>query len=832
MPVVRPASAFLAVLALLAASLVRPLHAQDPETRSAWVTEDRFARTADAEATIKRLADAGFNLALVRTWYGGATIYPSAVVERAGGPRQQGQFAGRDPLADLIQIGRRHGVRIGVWMEYGLAERITSPGGPGPILTAHPEWRMVGRTGLDHVAHAGGTRSYWMDPAHPEVRAFVRDLFAEVAGRYPDLAVVEYDRFRYPDPTFSYSATSIAAYRAATGETDPLPQPTYAPFVTWRRSVITRMAGEVYRAVKAANPSTTVSAAVVPPYMLNGSDNKMQDWPTWADSGYVDALDPMFYGTVPSYETWVSQGRVFVGGKVPLYPGAQVSGNSVVDLVAVVRRQKVGGITFWYESDLTAADMTGLRAGPFAQRVLPEFDDRRADDADATTTFTGPWTTQATGDRGTSRRIEAGQTGTATWKVPLRHGGDYDVYARWPSGTGLASEAWLRVDGWSDDPVGTSFPFDPRAGGDTWVRVGTVRVGGLIGNRNPTLVLSLRAAADGAVVADGVRLVRVQPMRVEEVVPDDLRTLTVRTTYRVGTVHASNFSVYGPGGASVGVVSAVVDPSDARVVRLTLGSDLTAGATYTLASGLTSVEGYRSLPGETLAFTATATPGFVVDDGDSGFLVVGTWTPTATGGHDDDYRTASAGASAIWNGKTTEAGRYVLEVYLPPAAATNAATQTYQIGVPGGAVTVTVPTTVSGWQSLGAYAFDANASVLVRLASASGGAGVLTADAVRWRRTIGVTTSVPAPASPSAASLRLWPNPARDVLRLALDGVDGAATLDVVDALGRVVAMHRLDAGVDAAVPVSELAPGLYVAVVRAGGAAPVLLRRAFVRRP
>lgn len=832
--VLRSASAFLVVLALLfVTGPATRAQAQDPETRSAWITQDRFATPAEAEATIRRLADAGFNLALVRAWYGGATIYPSAVVERAGGPRQHSQFAGRDPLADLILLGRRYGVRIGTWMEYGLAERITSSSmAPGPILAAHPEWRMVGRTGLDYVAHATGTRSWWMDPAHPEVRAFVRDLFAEQAARYPDLAVVEYDRFRYPDPSFSYSPVSIAAYRAATGEGDPLEKTdTYAPWVAWRRSVITRMAGEVYRAVKAANPRVTISAAVVPPYMLDGSDNKMQHWPTWADSGYVDALDPMFYGSASSYETWVNFGVGAVKGQVPIYPGAQVSGNNVVDLVAVARRQRAAGITFWYESDLTAADMTALRAGPFAQRVLPDFDDRRADDADPKTFFGGAWTVQTTGHKGTSRRIEASSSGIAVWRVPILHRGDYDLYMRWPGGEGLAPSARVGVSGpMTLAPPGETFSFtiQPRAGTGDWVRVGTVRTDSMQLMRPADVEVVLSASPDGAVVADGVRLVRVQPMRAEEVVVEDLRTLTVRTTYDAADVRPERFSI-----AGVTVASATVAPDNARIVRLTLDRDLTAGTAYTLSADLVSVEGYLGVPGETIPFTATPAASLVIDDGETGFLTTGTWTTVATGGHGDDYRTASLGASAIWNTRVGEAGRYAVEVYVPAAAASAGATQSYQIGIPGGALNASVSTGAPGWQTLATVAYDANASVLVRLTGAS--TGTLVADAVRWRRTVGLTTGADVPDAAAADDLRVYPNPVRDVLRLDLTADPAArVTVEVVDALGRRVVVEMPSVGVDAAIPVSHLAPGVYVVVVRidGAGAAPRVLRRAFVRRP
>ncbi len=837
----RLASAFLASVTAVC-FLAAPVAAQDasPETRSTWVLQDRFATPAESEATMARLADAGFNLVLARVWYGGATVYPSDVVERAGGPRQQAQFTGRDPLADLILAGRRHGVRVGAWMEYGLAERITSAGGPGPILTAHPEWRMVGRDGLDYVAHSTGQRSYWMEPSVPAVRAFIRDLHAEVAGRYPDLAVVEFDRFRYPSLDFSYSPVAIAAYRAETGQGDPMQQElAYGPWVQWRRSVITRMTGEAYRAVKAANPNTVVSAAVVPPYMIDTSQDKLQHWPTWADSGYVDALDPMFYGTNSAYATWTIQAKNWVGTKISLYPGGQVSGNDVRDLVATQRSQKTGGITFWYEADLGAAELTSLRTGPFATRVLPEFDDRRADDSDASFALTGNWTTVPAGDRG-SRRLAAGEAGEARWKVQTRHAGDYDVYLRWPADPELTREASIAVSTVGSPAAPAVFSFDQSTRGGTWVRVGTVRVGSGASVSPPVIQMSLvgsgaisgitgGAVAGRAFAADGVRLVRVQPMRVEEVLVEDARTILVRLTYPVGTVAPADFAIDG-----VPVAAVSVEAASPRLVRITTGADLTEGASYVLRATLRSTEGYATVPSDGVAFTRSAAATVVVDDGATGFVQSGAWT-VAAGGYGSGMRTAPASASAIWNTRL-DGGRYVAEVYVPAPVAGGAAAQAYQIGHIGGFANVTLSTSASGWQSLGAYEYETGASALIRLTAAAGQTGTLVADAVRWRRTLGTTTAAPETPSETASILTVGPNPASDVVRVRYAvPVGAAAQLTIFDALGRSVdSRAALTGSLDESIGVSHLAAGLYIVrlTVTGGSAAATTVQRSFVRRP
>ncbi len=817
-----------------------------PETRAVWVEEERFVTPAAAEATFARLRAAGINLALVKVWYRGATIYPSAVVAGAGGPRQVAEFAagawaGRDPLAEMVALGRRHGVRVGAWLEYGLAEKLNAAdstmGSRPPIVRANPSWMMRGRRGETAFNGSIGFQ-YWLDPAVPEVRAFIRDLCAEIARRYPDLAVVEYDRFRYPSVDFSYAAAAVARYMAETGNPDPRPagQPAdyESPYGRWRRAQVTRMAGEAYRAVKAANPSVVVTSAVGAPGVNTGV---LQDWPAWADSGYVDALEPMLYGAFASgLATSMQRIRGTDGQpRVRLYPGTDVTSAAATPLQRVADARAAGahGVTLWFDGNggITDAQLDALATGPFATRVLPDFDDRRSDDSDAGTMVTGAWTTQATGDRG-SRRLPAGQVGSAAWSVKTLHWGDYDLYLRWPAAADLTTNARVEVDGAGDVAEPLTFSLDQRAGAGGWVRVGTLGVGsGFPAYRHKTLRIGLWHGTDGgALVADGVRLVRVQPMRVEEVFVEDARTVLVRMTYPVASVQPSQFTIEG-----ATVVAASVDATAPRFVRLTTAADLATGTPYVLRANVTATAGYTTAPGDGVTFTRSAASILLLDDGDTGFSTTGTWT-VATGGTADDHRTAAPGASALWSTRLADGGRYIVEVALPVPVPGAAATQAYQVGHAGGFASVTLATGATGWQTLGTFSYDAGGAALVRLTAAAGQGGTLAADAVRWRRTLDLATASPRPEAPAGAVLTVAPNPATDAVRVRYAAPASARVrLDVFDALGRSVAARDLSGAVDSWLPVSHLAPGFYVVrltVSEGGSAAVATVSQTFFRRP
>ena len=72
------------------------------------------------------------------------------------------------------------------------------------------------------------------------------------------------------------------------------------------------------------------------------------------------------------------------------------------------------------------------------------------------------------------------------------------------------------------------------------------------------------------------------------------------------------------------------------------------------------------------------------------------------------------------------------------------------------------------------------------------------------------------PPQPSEASLRIWPNPARDAVTIEFEsGGSGAVTVDVLDMHGRVVSTHVRSAVPDArtqtSIDLSTLVPGSYI---------------------
>lgn len=88
--------------------------------------------------------------------------------------------------------------------------------------------------------------------------------------------------------------------------------------------------------------------------------------------------------------------------------------------------------------------------------------------------------------------------GAARWKVELPINGEWDVYARWPLGTGRSARVWYEVA--AADGV-HRIAVDQSKNGDQWMKLGRFR----FDQPKAAAVTLLAAGAPGVVVADAVR---------------------------------------------------------------------------------------------------------------------------------------------------------------------------------------------------------------------------------------------------------------------------------------------------------------------------------------
>ena len=232
-------------------------------------------------------------------------------------------------LGDMVSAARTRGLRVVAAVDL---TRVTSanewPASRDHVVYTHPEWLMVPRelslelarldvrspdyagrlarwARVNATRETGSVMGLYLSPVHTDAAAFVATAVGRLVERIP-FDGVQFERARYPSGDFDYSRLSLELLRreirpALSAEErrrldgievfDALAYATEFPDA-WRRFRQTQLTALVVRArtaVKSVRPSAIVSAVVGSDPLAALSDY-LQDWPTWLDNRFIDAV--------------------------------------------------------------------------------------------------------------------------------------------------------------------------------------------------------------------------------------------------------------------------------------------------------------------------------------------------------------------------------------------------------------------------------------------------------------------------------------------------------------------------------------------------------------
>ncbi len=251
----------------------------------------------------------------------GLVLYASEVAPRLSEWRGRPYPRDDDLLQTMTDEFRR--VEIDVYA----AVNVFSEGAVGvsdktPAFT-HPEWQCVryerhrGRPHLVPVGKASDeTGAVFVNPAHPEVRAYELSVIAEIVSKY-DVAGVVLDRMRYPDIQSDFSDLSRASFEAWLGaKADHFPEDIvtvssghkvvrgkhFGPWMEWRASLLHDFVADVRQTVRSIRSNAKVAAYVGSWYRSCfdvganwGSPRRDPGYdfagPTYRRTGFADLLD-------------------------------------------------------------------------------------------------------------------------------------------------------------------------------------------------------------------------------------------------------------------------------------------------------------------------------------------------------------------------------------------------------------------------------------------------------------------------------------------------------------------------------------------------------------
>jgi uncharacterized lipoprotein YddW (UPF0748 family) len=258
------------------------------EIRGVWLTANDFDILSDRQKTAQamtQLRQANFNTVYPVVWNSGYTKYPSTVARQAGIPFFHQGKEGQDVLAEVTTQAHSQGLLVIPWFEFGFMAPIGSE-----LLLGHPQWQTFKRNGEETSLTAAGEVS-WLNPFHPQVQKFIKDLVLEIVTNY-DADGIQFDDHMSLPNEFGYDKYTIDLYTKETGSPPPS-NPQDAAWIRWRADKISIFMFQLKNAVRERKPKAIFS--VSPNYYDFAYKMQLQDWLTWLRLCVVDELIVQVY---------------------------------------------------------------------------------------------------------------------------------------------------------------------------------------------------------------------------------------------------------------------------------------------------------------------------------------------------------------------------------------------------------------------------------------------------------------------------------------------------------------------------------------------------------
>lgn len=359
------------------------------EMRGLWVVRDSLASPQSIRQTVETAVKYHFNALFVQVRGRGDAWYDSPYEPRAEAlARQPRSF---DPLKMVIEEAHARGIQVHAWLNTYLTwSGSRRPYSAKHLWNAHREWFACDRKGRVSSVPTNSTEGAFLQPSSPEVQEHLFNVFTYVATNY-DVDGIHFDYCRYAGSGFDYSGGALARFRnymvpqltpeevAKLDKRRAKDRLAYVhacgkAWAVWRREQITGLVSRIAAAVRTAKPEIQVSAAVFADVeealVLRG-----QDWRSWLQQGYVDAVALMAYGK--NTEKVIAQTRRAVeaaGGVGMVYTGIgawRLSAHDVAKKIEQVRQTGAAGVNlFSYDGVHTRPEyLNTLRRGVFSSRA-------------------------------------------------------------------------------------------------------------------------------------------------------------------------------------------------------------------------------------------------------------------------------------------------------------------------------------------------------------------------------------------------------------------------------------------------------------------------------
>ncbi len=261
---------------------------------------------AEIEKTLDRVKKYGIETIFLETYYQGKTIFPSETFAKYGVQPQRPEFIGFDPLQIWISEAHKRGLKVYIWFETFYAGPENPMNNPMNVISVYPKWANVTKMKYNSptpVASLSEHNGYFLDPANPEVQAYLLTLLEEIITKYkPD--GINLDYIRYPQSisanfagyelsNWGYTEYARNEFKSAMN-VDPIDVKYGTPqWDAWAKYRQNKISSFVFKAKRLTAKYNIPVTAVIFPDRFKSMEVKMQDWKTWSDNNYIDAFTPL-----------------------------------------------------------------------------------------------------------------------------------------------------------------------------------------------------------------------------------------------------------------------------------------------------------------------------------------------------------------------------------------------------------------------------------------------------------------------------------------------------------------------------------------------------------
>lgn len=351
------------------------------ESRAVWI-RPKEKNLDEVVRNLDMLKSININTIYLDTFWSGYTIYPTNSKYTSQNPI----YGGFDVLDAYIKEAHKRGMVVYAWTENFLIGTSDVSDG-GPIKKEKPEWLMVSRKGYNYTLDKYGIKYYYLNPAIPEARDFLSELYKEIASKY-DVDGIQFDYIRFPNSNdysndFGYDDYTRNLFKQYAGVDPKYLNVNSDMWQLWnyfRMNIVNTFVYSVVSELRMIKPEIKIAADVWPNYDTAPSDI-FQDSKDWTLKNYIDTLNPMSYNmSVSLVANDLKNTLDFASGHSNVIPaiGTFIGTDNVTLLkqIEAIRDNNASGVgLFEFESLFKNGYDTALKSGVFSTpAVVPDKD--------------------------------------------------------------------------------------------------------------------------------------------------------------------------------------------------------------------------------------------------------------------------------------------------------------------------------------------------------------------------------------------------------------------------------------------------------------------------